>query len=508
MSSYVPTAASSDQGRAARSSRGELSLAGKSVIVVEEGGYHTSASFTQRESEMYPRLYRERGTRPTADHRVLVSQGQALGGSTLVSWCLCFDPPGDHLELWRDRFGCAIDATAVASWLDRVGNRIGARDATEIDLNSNNRILRDGSSALGYRGRFVRHNRTDCLGCGACALGCPFDRKGDALTTDLTEASRLGARILPEVRVRRILHEGGVVKGVEGRCRVGRKARVRVFAPVVILAAGALESPRLWVRSRLPNPHGLVGRDLRLNPSATVIGVFDQPVRAWRGMPHSWITDHFQAPAAAGGGFLLLAGEAQPVATAALLPGFGKEHRRLMERYESLAGVTFLLNEEAVGELSTDRRGQAVVDFSLGASDRAGVRRALREAAGILFAGGARSVVFPYNEKIEIQAPSEARLVEERPLLPNDPLFLSFQPQGTLRMGGREADSVCDSQGRARGTHGLWVADASLLPASPGVPIQMTIMAIATGVAAAIAGGLSGSSPEGHSRQDREAVGT
>ena len=68
----------------------ELAGAGKTVIVLEEGHYWTSAEFTQREEEMYPRLYRERGTKPTADYTVLVSQGRAVGGSTLTSFCLAF----------------------------------------------------------------------------------------------------------------------------------------------------------------------------------------------------------------------------------------------------------------------------------------------------------------------------------------------------------------------------------------------------------------------------------
>ena len=57
----------------------ELAQGGKSVVLLEEGHYWTSDDFTQREEEMYPRLYRERGTKPTADYTVLVSQGRTLG---------------------------------------------------------------------------------------------------------------------------------------------------------------------------------------------------------------------------------------------------------------------------------------------------------------------------------------------------------------------------------------------------------------------------------------------
>jgi choline dehydrogenase-like flavoprotein len=53
-------------------------------------------------------------------------------------------------------------------------------------------------------------------------------------------------------------------------------------------------------------------------------------------------------------------------------------------------------------------------------------------------------------------------------------------------MSAHEDGGPADERGRVRGTTGLVVADASLLPAAPGVNPQVTIMALALHVARAL----------------------
>lgn len=51
-------------------------------------------------------------------------------------------------------------------------------------------------------------------------------------------------------------------------------------AKVVILAAGAIETPRLWLNSGLPNPNGWVGRGLTDHAFDLVIGVLPDSIGA------------------------------------------------------------------------------------------------------------------------------------------------------------------------------------------------------------------------------------
>ncbi len=91
---------------------------------------------------MYPRLYRERGTKPTADYTVLVSQGRAVGGSTLTSFCLCFRTPHQILAYWAERFGLAeLSHESMFPHFERVGaDDPGRRNGPE-QVNANNRSV-------------------------------------------------------------------------------------------------------------------------------------------------------------------------------------------------------------------------------------------------------------------------------------------------------------------------------------------------------------------------------
>ena len=82
----------------------ELARAGLKVIALEEGGYHTSADFTQREDEMLPLLFQDAGGRMTRDLAIRVLQGRGVGGSTIHNTNLCKRTPDEILDLWRDRY--------------------------------------------------------------------------------------------------------------------------------------------------------------------------------------------------------------------------------------------------------------------------------------------------------------------------------------------------------------------------------------------------------------------
>src|SRR6185295_20201878 len=105
---------------------------------------------------------------------------------------------------------------------------------------------------------------------------------------------------------------------------------------------------------------------------------------------------------------------------------------------------------------------------------------ALEKASDISFAAGAEKVFLPYNDVVTITKRGAYQPIRDRGVRVNDPLFLSYQPQGTLRMGTDRRKSVVDAHGEAHHVRGLFVTDASVFPTSVAVPAQMTVMALAT----------------------------
>lgn len=80
-----------------------------------------------------------------------------------------------------------------------------------------------------------------CRGCGRCVLGCPGGVKWDSRRL-LGQALEKGARLLTSHRAVRVVHEGGRARGVLAR----HGARKKWFpADLVILTAGGLGTPRV-----------------------------------------------------------------------------------------------------------------------------------------------------------------------------------------------------------------------------------------------------------------------
>lgn len=466
-----------------------LAEAGRTVVVLEEGRHTPSREFDQREASMIPRLYRERASRATADLSVLVVQGRTLGGSTVPSFCLAFRPPPAILDAWEQRLGLpGVGSALMAPHFEAIERLLAIQDTSAADVNANNARARDGAAALGLRGRLPRHSRAGCVGCGFCALGCAYDRKNDALTVLLPAAERAGATIVPQCRAEAIETSGGRASGV--RAVVvrddGTLVPLSVRAREVVLAAGAVASPQLWLRSGLPDAQRQAGRHLHLHPQVIVQAVFDQPIEGWQGVPQSLVVDQFLRAEPGGGGFLLTPIFAHPVTASALTPGFGERHRALMETYARRAMLSVALHDRSEGRVDVDDDGRASVTYHLVEDDRADLLEGIQRAAEIFFAAGARRVILPFTDSVELEQVKDVAAIH-RSVRANDPLLFSYQPHGTLRMSAAVGGGIARSTGAAHEVPGLWIADASLFPTALSVPPQLAVMAFAARVAAHIA---------------------
>jgi choline dehydrogenase-like flavoprotein len=100
----------------------------------------------------------------------------------------------------------------------------------------------------------------------------------------------------------------------------------------------------------------------------------------------------------------------------------------------------------------------------------------------VLFAAGAREVLTGLAR--HPRASSMADLLDIAGRVPARELHIAaFHPTGSARMGADRQRCPVDADGRLRGAHGVYVADASVLPTCPEVNPQLTIMAMALGIA-------------------------
>src|SRR5262249_61048765 len=95
-------------------------------------------------------------------------------------------------------------------------------------------------------------NMRRCVGLNSCARGCPRGGKQARPVTEVPGALAAGAALITDARVERVLWKGTRAVGVRGRflsAEGRRRGRFEVRAPLVVLAAGARQTPGILRRS-------------------------------------------------------------------------------------------------------------------------------------------------------------------------------------------------------------------------------------------------------------------
>jgi len=478
----------------------ELTAAGREVVVLEAGGYYSEADFNQLELWAYRHLYRGGGVTQTASGSIALMAGANLGGGTTVNWTNMLRTPAWVREEWERDFG--LEGLAGRDF-DTHLDAVFARTRTNLrcsDRNGPNERLREACDALGVGWQPVVRN-TDPGAyspetAGYLGFGDQSGAKQGTLKTYLQDAADRGARIVAGCRVQRILVERGRTAGVEGVAvgAGGQAARVVVRAPVVVCAAGALETPALLLRSGIGGP--AAGAYLRLHPATVLGGFYDEPQRGWWGPPQSALSAHW-ADLEDGYGFLVETSHASPGLTGSAMPWeSGRQHKDDMARGAHLAAFVLLLRDRGHGRVTIDAAGEAVHHYDLvDELDVRHFRRGLAELARLHAAAGAHEILSfhrrPRRWRRDGDEPLEAfaRRVHDGPLTPHEHPIFALHQMGSARMGGDPATSVADPWGQLHDTPGVWIGDASAFPTATGTNPMATVMALARRTATAIAAG-------------------
>lgn len=483
-----------------------LTRAGLDVVLVEEGPLKSSRDFTMREADAYPTLYWDSAARKTRDKAINILQGRAVGGSTTVNWTSSFRTPEATLAFWRDRFGCAdYTPAALAPWFEQAERRFGVSD-WQLPPNRNNALLRDGARALGIATAAIRRNVEHCWNLGYCGMGCPTNAKRSMLVTTIPAALDRGARLYTRMRALRIEHDGRratalqcVALGADGITPTNATLEIR--ARHFVVAGGAINSPALLLRSKLPDPHGRLGARTFLHPTVISAATFAHRVEGYAGAPQTIYTDHFleRDPIDGPIGFKLEAPPLHPVLFASTSAGFGERHAALMRNFAHTHVQIALMRDgfhpdSPGGRVVLTDDGAGVLDYPLTPALRDAARRALVAMAEIQFAAGAQQV-HPVHELADTYT-SFAAAKAAIAALPMEPLLVrvaSAHVMGGCGMAGDERNGVVDPRGRHFRIENLSVQDGSIFPTSIGANPQLSIYAIvarnASALAAALAGG-------------------
>jgi choline dehydrogenase-like flavoprotein len=213
----------------------QLARAGKKVLLLERGIDYRPKKYYG--TYLGALIYADRMSLLFTQEGLNIVHPLMVGGATSM-YCGCAAPPPDWM---KDKYGVDIDA--------EVAETIPELDIAPLPdplLGSASTRIAQAGIALGYNWepqlKFMKPARTKKFDCGAkCMLGCRCGAKWNAAEW-VDEAVEAGADLRVKAKVSRVLVDGKKVLGVEGTL-AGRP--FKAHAPIVILSAGGIGTPRI-----------------------------------------------------------------------------------------------------------------------------------------------------------------------------------------------------------------------------------------------------------------------
>lgn len=476
----------------------ELAAAGRSVVVLEMGGYRNEADFKQLELPGLFELYLGGGLAASEDGSIAILAGSTLGGGTVVNYMNCIRTPEAIRREWADLGVQGIADPTYEGHIDRVWERLSVNEEATAQNQTHQKLIA-ACERLGYPHRALTRNADvsceDPRLCGYCFAGCQSGCKQSTMKTFLKDAADAGARFVVGARAERILTAGGRAAGVEATVahEDGSSTRLTVRASSVVVACGAIESPALLLRSGIGGP--AAGKHLRLHPASVVIGAYEQPIEGWVGQIQSALSDEFK-DCEGEHGFLIEAAGVTPAIQAMSLPFVdGRQHKELLARtLRHAAPFISVARDHGEGEVVIDEHGRAVTRWSFADDvDARLFRRAMVELAKLHRAAGAKEILTTFQRPTTWREGEDfdafLAAIEAGSLQANDFAAFSAHQMGSCRMGSDPADSVADGRGELHDTKGVWIGDGSAFPTAPGVNPMISIMSLAHRTATHIVAG-------------------
>ena len=331
--------------------------------------------------------------------------------------------------------------------------------------------IRDAALKVGYRPltiplalNFSDGQRRQCIQCATCdGFPCQIEAKNDVTTNLLLLSQRQGLTLMAGIAVDRLVEKEGRIESVECIDRATNRS-LSYTAAVVVLAAGAIHSPAILLRSNLQGlpQYGLIGRFLMRHCNAVVSYLFPfrtNPERVF----------HKQL----------------------YFPDFYEDKREELGTAVGIIQDIYTPGAEIVGHYSPSGLGKiagALTGFMQNllciAEDDPQIENGV-SLSGCVDAYGIRTVSVQHRYSANDLERRDYLVGKARKVLKAAGGLIPYvykidtfsHAVGTLRMGADLSESVLDEEGKFRGVQNLYAVDGSVMPTSGGVNPSLTIVA-------------------------------
>ncbi len=508
----------------------ELSVAGFSVVVLEQGphlkaadfkhdewGYDVNNDLTWGARQGHPQTFRRSADEPAELRETVLGYAHNVGGSSVhfsgnfwrfrpidfieasvrgpiagtnfADWPITYD----DLEPYYTKVDWEVGVSGLAGPWDPPRSR--GYPCPPMPVKSSDVLLERAAKQLGYTPYPAPvailsqpHNgRPGCIHCGFCnGYGCEVNAKSSSMAAMIPLALASGnCELRTGCTVSRVnTDENGraneVVYWEEDGTEQAQRARA------VVLCANGAETPRLLLASAssqhpdgLANSSGFVGTNLMFNGYSTAMGLFDEPVNAYKSVPATRVMHDFYELDSSlgfyGGGGIdarhFSAGRPMSMAMAGGLlggPSWGSEYKaNLQKEFTHTAAfdghttsLPLATNTVTLDPDVQDKWGRPAMrtTYSDHPDDIATMKFFYEKTIELLEVAGATKTVGFYAE---------------------DGQQGNVHLLGTCRMGNDPSSSVVDKFNRSHDVENLFMVDGSSLVTSGRGQPTMTIMALA-----------------------------
>lgn len=469
-----------------------LSTAGLKVLIIEEAKLRYQKDFKMNELDAFSSLYQEGTSRKTADGAIAIYQGRTVGGSTTVNWTSTFRTPEPTLQHWNQHFDLhEFSPEKMQPWFEEREKALSMTPWLTA-ANENNAILKRGCDALGWSSHTMIRNVKGCWNLGYCGFGCPTNAKQSMLLTSIPAALNHQASLLTCASAEyftftedRISELTCSIYDHEGFQKTTRTLRIR--ARHFVLAAGAIGSPAVLLRSQAPDPYQTLGKRTFLHPVNTCTATMREPVNGFEGAPQSIYSDEFLWKEGVTGpvGFKL---EVAPVFPGGLAAQEALHGERLAQRLQNIVYTNSTIallrdgfhEESQGGSVRLREDNSPVLDYPITDYLKQGFIKAYLAMAELQFAAGAKSLSAAHHDAQDWTSWHQARqAIAQLSMEPLRAALFSAHVMGGCTMGNSAKTSVVNQHGEHHQIANLNVIDGSLFPTSIGANPQLSIYAMA-----------------------------